>query len=148
MVKLNEILKRWTPRNKQHVHVEEERDSKSDTKKDISIKGLDFAKGLEKTDGSIDLYKSILSDFYEDARESIISIRNCIDTNNADLYASHIHGLKSTLLFIGADILAEWAHELELAGDRADMDFIKENNSRFIISLQTLMNNIINYFNQ
>ncbi len=62
-------------------------------------------------------------------RDEIISL---YERANWPDYAIKVHALKSTSLTIGADTLSAQAKELELAGKRGDVDFIKENHAAFM----------------
>jgi signal transduction histidine kinase/DNA-binding response OmpR family regulator len=118
MVKLNAILEKWVPKEKQE-------EPKEKIESDFSQKNT-----------------QILSVFHKDGTQMIEEIKKCLETENYSLYAIHVHGLKSAAANIGADKLSEQAKELEMACKRGDIAFIKAHNNVFLAALQTHLNSI------
>ena len=109
---------------------------------DIEIKGLNLAKGISLSGGTVEAYKEMLEAFYEDGFERIRELTKCVETENITLYTVHVHGLKSAAALIGGDELSGAAYALEMAGNRNDWDFIETHNAEFIESLESLLDNI------
>jgi signal transduction histidine kinase/CheY-like chemotaxis protein/HPt (histidine-containing phosphotransfer) domain-containing protein len=120
-VKLNAILEKWVPKEKQEEPEEPEEKNESD----FSQRNI-----------------QILSVFHKDGTQMIEEIKKCLETENYSLYAIHVHGLKSAAANIGADKLSEQAKELEMACKRGDIAFIKAHNNVFLAALQTHLNSI------
>jgi signal transduction histidine kinase/CheY-like chemotaxis protein/HPt (histidine-containing phosphotransfer) domain-containing protein len=114
VIKLDSMLKRWIPKEKQE----------------------------KQTAHSVQKNTQVLDAFYKDGIQKIDEIKKCLETNNYSLYTIHIHGLKSAAANIGASKLSELAKELEMAGKREDIAFIKERNDAFLTALQTYLNSI------
>jgi HPt (histidine-containing phosphotransfer) domain-containing protein len=111
---------------------------------DIEINGIDINKGISMTGGRLDIYLRTLAVLYKDGREKIEEISKCIKRGDLPLYTTHIHALKSASASIGASEISEKAKSLEQAGKNGDMPFIENNNNRFLVGLEILLNNIKN----
>ncbi len=88
-------------------------------------KGLDVKEALEYL-GDLDLYRTLLYDYYEDIDRKVEAIRQFVSERNAKEYTVEVHSLKSSSKMIGAFELAEKAYELEKCGDSGDWDTILE----------------------
>ena len=65
----------------------------------------------------------------EGKRGEIVSL---YEAGNWADYAIKVHALKSTALTIGAEALSAQAKELELAGKRGDVEFIRANHAALL----------------
>ena len=143
MSKLNAILEKWIPKEKQKEESHQNAvTAKHDTYKKIEIGGLNEEKGLAMASGKIERYLKILSLFHKDALVKIKEVTTCLETNNIPLYVVHVHSLKSAAAIIGADTLSDAAKALEYAGKQNDLAFIQAHNATFIADLETLLHNI------
>ena len=146
MFKLNTIIEKWIPAEKQQEPAEEDiKDDMSDTndiRPKIEIDGINTEKGIAMTGGNTEAYLRMLSTFHKDGAEKIREILMCLESNNIPLYAIHVHALKSASAIIGARKLSEAAAELEEAGKKGDSIFIYSHNAAFITELETLLLNI------
>ncbi|MBR5337008.1 MAG: Hpt domain-containing protein [Lachnospiraceae bacterium] len=86
-------------------------------------KGLNVKEALDYL-GDMDLYRSLLFDYYEDIDRKTEAIRQYVKERNAKEYTVEVHSLKSSSRMIGATELAEKAYELEKCGDSEDWDTI------------------------
>ena len=68
-------------------------------------------------------------------RSEIVSL---YDSANWTDYAIKVHALKSTSLTIGAEALSAQAKELELAGKRGDVEYIRANHAALMEAYQAL----------
>ena len=145
-VKLNTILEKWIPKEKQRGKMTSGRGAalsqKQDMNKGFEIKGVDVDKGILLLGGVTELYLETLVLFYEDGLKKINEIKKCVETGDMHLYTIYVHGLKSASASIGAAGLSEEAKVLELAGDRKDLIFIEKNNDTFLKNLKSLLDNI------
>ena len=94
--------------------------------------GINVELGLDYCGGDENFFREMLRMFTAQSpgkRDEIISL---YERANWTDYAIKVHALKSTSLTIGADTLSAQAKELELAGKRGDVDFIKENHAALI----------------
>lgn len=88
--------------------------------------GINVKMGLDYCCGEEEFYDEMLQMFssqYEEKKNEIIAF---YDADNWADYAVKVHALKSTSLTIGAEELSAYAKELELAGKRGDVDYIRE----------------------
>ena len=88
--------------------------------------GINVKMGLDYCCGEEEFYDEMLQMFssqYEEKKNEIIAF---YDVDNWADYAVKVHALKSTSLTIGAEELSAYAKELELAGKRGDVEYIRE----------------------
>jgi len=117
-VKLNAILEKWIPKEKQEKVTET----------------------VYKGESNVNL--EVLSTFHRDGVNKIEEIKKCLETDNYALYTIYVHALKSASASIGALELSELAKDLENAGNQQDLDYIKQHNSEFISALEAVLDNI------
>jgi len=121
--KLNNILGKWLPKEKQEklsAEIEE-----------IEVEGLDAKKDIV-----------MLNTFYKDGLKRVKEIKKCLEVKNYIIYTNHMHELKEACANLGAYDLFEQAEALEIAGNQENSKFIDSNNLQFLISLKILLNNI------
>ena len=141
--KLSGILSRWIPKEKQikaDSSLIAENPPKENT--DIVIEGIDTARGIGLSGGSVKGYLEVLSTFSKNGKTKIDELLKCIEQGNFKLYTTYIHALKSASANVGANKISEEAAILEDAGISHDVDFIKNNNALFINNLISLLDNI------
>lgn len=93
--------------------------------------GIDVVNGI-KNCGGTDQYDPILEifcDSMEDIRNEIEELYQKEDFKN---YTTKVHALKSSARIIGATVIGEEAQELENAGKRDDIDYIREHHGAFM----------------
>jgi len=147
--KLHSILERWLPKDKQHrdeaesgIASEPERQNKSPLELLLEVEGLDIKKGMSFSGGSMDLYLETLTTYYEDAKDRISKLGECLETEDLSLYTTYVHALKSASANVGASELSEAAKALEQAGNQGDLPYIESHNGDFIIALEQLLKDI------
>jgi len=144
MVKLNTILAKWLPKEKQEkLDVKIVDDSISETT-EMKIAGIDIKKGISMTGGTVKGYMQTLTVFQKDGIQKIDEIKKSLKTGNYPLYITYVHALKSALANIGASELSESAKALEFAGKKKDTAFISSNNAQFLRNLETILDSIEN----
>jgi CheY-like chemotaxis protein len=149
IVKLDAILEKWIPNEKQ-IKISREYGvdltvSNSCSTQDTELEGLDIKKGIALSGGSIERYNYTLSIFLQDCIEKKEEIRKCLETENLPLYTIYVHALKSAAANVAALELSGLAKELEAAGKREDIVFIRTHNEKLMSSLELLIGNISNY---
>lgn len=100
--------------------------------------GVNVELGLEYCSGDEEFYREMLRMFYAQSggkRAEIVSLYESADW--AD-YAVKVHALKSTSLTIGAEALSAQAKELELAGKRGDIDYVREHHPALLRAYEAL----------
>jgi len=147
-VKLNIILEKWLPREKQNNIVGENSGidtvKEQDANKGIIIEGVDIKRGIFLSGGTVELYLDTLSVFHKDGLKKIAEIKNCLEMGNIPLFTIHIHALKSASANIGSEVISEDAKALEAAGEQNDMRYINSNIDHFLQNLESLLKNINN----
>ncbi|MCL1941269.1 MAG: response regulator, partial [Synergistaceae bacterium] len=146
-IKLNTVLEKWIPEDKQKEPVEDEDDATAAPDelkpgKDIEITGIDVEKGVAMTGGTMEGYLRTLSVFHDDGIEKVKEIKECLEANNISLYTTYVHALKSASASIGAGELSEIAKSLEFAGKNRDMAYIDSNNDKFLDEFEILLGDI------
>jgi signal transduction histidine kinase/CheY-like chemotaxis protein len=140
--KLNELVEKWIPPEKQ------ESDSPADKREaalpdaDFLIEGVDTERGTVMTGGSPRQYQEVLSLYCQDASKRLELLREAPDEDGLALFTTQVHALKSASASIGAAALSEAAAELEAAGKRGDIAFIRERLNVFCESLSILVSRI------
>ena len=101
---------------------------------------LDIKTGMTYCMESEEFYESIIREYrntskYEDIQEAY-------DNADLDLYATLVHGVKSSSLTIGAIEVSEHAKALEFASKSGDFDYLKEHHYEFMRKYGALLDNL------
>ena len=89
-----------------------------------AIPGIDREVGI-KNSGGEETFNTVLEVFYNTIHENHDDICAYYDKEDWKNYTVKVHALKSTALLIGATKLADEARDLELAGKKGDIEFIR-----------------------
>ena len=121
----------------------------SDNSKEDYLKenNIDYNKGIELF-GSMDMYNSMLSDWYKginDKWNKIISYKNNNDMTN---YAIEVHSLKSDAKYFGFTKLAELSLNHELKSKDNDIEYVNSNFSELELEYKRILNIVDNYLNK
>jgi HPt (histidine-containing phosphotransfer) domain-containing protein len=126
IVKLDEVIARWIPAEKQ---IKAGRGIKREVlsgKTEILIPGVDTQKGIGMTGGTETGYRKVLAQFYKDAAERLPVFTEPPTQGNLLLFIAQAHALKSAAGTIGAAEVSKEAMELEAAGKAGDTQTIRE----------------------
>ena len=144
--KLDEMLNRWIPKEKREIKKAEENDGQLSDNTSPSllfdISGVDTAKGIAMTGGTLSAYRQVLALFYKDAQDRLPLLQIMPEADTLSAFITHVHALKSASASIGADVISEEAAELEAAGKAGDFTFIREHLFSFARLLAALVKNI------
>jgi signal transduction histidine kinase/CheY-like chemotaxis protein/HPt (histidine-containing phosphotransfer) domain-containing protein len=145
--KLNELMEKWIPRNKWEEPEKPETGEESFSGDgEIRIDGLDAAKGIALTGGTLKGYLGILESYRRDAENKLSFLKSFIgpDLGGESLpaFTTQVHALKSASASIGAAGLSSLAAELESAGRNGDREFIQKTLGDFCRSLETMIREI------
>jgi len=151
--KLNAVLERWIPKEKQvRMSAEEAATAARSTTiinspvvPEIAIGGVDTAKGLATVRGNAENYMRVLSVFQKDGQDKIAEISKSLSVGDLRLYTTYVHALKSASANIGATQLSEISLALETAGKDGNRAYIDEYTPRLIYDLKLLLHNIGNF---
>jgi len=164
--KLDEMLDRWIPKEKRDSQKSAESSGADDNLKQgessdksgnnkeespkvyaasvkkIEIPGVDTAKGIAMTGGTLDIYKQVLSMLCKDIDERMLFFQKEVTTDTLPDFVTHVHSLKSASASIGAAEISALAAGLEAIGKAGDAAFIRESLSDFTKKLEELKKNI------
>ncbi|MDR1531650.1 MAG: response regulator [Clostridiales bacterium] len=133
--KLNEIMEKWIPRDKQEKAQPEQGVAGLPNFR-LEIEGLDVCRGLAMTGGLEENYKEVLRLFCKDV-DARLEFLEAVPEDLL-LFVTHVHALKSASASIGADWAAKEAAMLEEAGIRGDLAAISEVLGGFKEALEAL----------
>ncbi|MCL2164386.1 MAG: ATP-binding protein [Oscillospiraceae bacterium] len=143
--KLSSVLERWLPKEKQKKPVKADRRLAreiEDVRQSVRIEGLDVAKGVVLTGGTVENFLKVLGTFYQDGIKKIEEIKSSLEEGDVLLLTTHIHALKNACAIIGADKLSEAAEALELAGRRRDIEYLNDNVYIFLLHLESTLSSL------
>jgi HPt (histidine-containing phosphotransfer) domain-containing protein len=93
--------------------------------------GVDVAKGVMMTGGTMEGYRRVLALFVRDAEERLNTFQPLLDrppsSGELDAFTISVHALKTASGTIGAAALSDEAKKLEEAGKAGNMDLIQKN---------------------
>jgi len=146
MARLNAILAKWLPKEKQEKLELKATDVDTNNPEatEMKIADIDMKKGISMSGGTLKGYMQTLAVFHKDGFQKMYEIKNSLDAGNYPLYTTYVHALKSALANIGASELSASAKALESAGKEKDIAFINSNNAQFLTNLKILLNNLGN----
>lgn len=96
---------------------------------------IDKEAGIDNC-GNEETFWQVLKIFGDEIDENIDRICELYDSGDWKNYTVQVHSLKSTAMLCGAKELAEEARELEMAGKRDDIDYIRDNNAKVMDHLR------------
>jgi len=139
--KLNGILAKWIPEEKQQP-ADTTAQTEEIPEKPLVIKGVDTAKGIQRSGGLREYYIDTLKVFHTDGLNKLKQLAECLEKNDLSLFTTFVHALKSAGANIGAIKLSEDAKNLETAGINQDTDYITKHTADFLNTLTTLLDEI------
>jgi signal transduction histidine kinase/CheY-like chemotaxis protein/HPt (histidine-containing phosphotransfer) domain-containing protein len=146
MKKLNAILEKWIPREKQ-VERDPELDAVAERKEFPWIAGVDTWQGLQNAGGSSMAYIDVLSVFCRDARGRAEEIGEATEKGDMARYIILVHALKGASWSIGATKLGGLAEELEGIGRNWDLAAVEKKTATFLEQLRNIIANIAVFLN-
>jgi signal transduction histidine kinase/DNA-binding response OmpR family regulator len=145
--KLNDILEKWVPREKQVKRRARDSSAESSGRR-LNIPGLDTRRGRANTGGTEKGYLAILSIFCSEMRENMSRIQEALETRDFQLYSTLVHALKGSARSIGAAQLGDHAAELEDAGRRHNLSGLEEKTGPLLTELEELIEQITGMLNK
>ncbi len=136
MSKLNSVLSKWIPKEKQYFDSQDIQFSSYHN--EIEIEGVNTLQGIAAVGGNFDNYFQILSVYYMDIQKKCATLPNHYHKGDISSFRAEVHALKSASATIGANELASKAARLESAALKGDMAFIEKNIDVFLRLLQEL----------
>jgi len=143
VARLNDILAKWVPKEKQRqTDFSPAADEVQATALDIHINGVDVVKGLALSGGNVPLYMDLIATFVIECTKKLDELTRCFEADDIPLYTIHVHALKTACANIGAVAVSKEAENLESAGDRRYVEFIRKHHGDFVDSLSRLISDI------
>jgi CheY-like chemotaxis protein len=124
IAKLDKILSRWIPLEKQRKLGARAAPALQEANFLPQISGVDAARGIAATGGSVEGYKRVLAVFKKDAENRLALLKEPPAQPELPAFITQAHALKSASASIGAAELASRAAALENAGKAGDMDAV------------------------
>ncbi len=118
---LLDMVRQWLPPEK--INAIQAKQIETD-KTTVSIPGLDIQAAFKMV-GSEAVLMDLLNNYYRVIPKKTEKIRSAFDSENWRLYTVEVHALKSASRQIGANELADFAMDLEQAGNDGDIEKIK-----------------------
>jgi signal transduction histidine kinase/DNA-binding response OmpR family regulator len=146
--KLNGMLEKWVPREKQERRTLPARKRRTESFGGLSIRGVDTRRGKFNTGGTEKGYLTILSVFCSEMRENISRIQESLETRDFPLYTTLVHALKGASRSIGALEVGDLAAELEDAGRKSNLSVMEEKTGPLLTELQVLIEQITGALNK
>ncbi|MDR0223051.1 MAG: response regulator [Oscillospiraceae bacterium] len=148
------ILAEWIPAEKQIIPPEAEKEA--DYKKDAALKAfwekiekienLSTDIGLDRASGQRDVYETSLKLMVMEIDKCLKKLGVFFEDGDLHNFEVSAHGMKGSLLGIGATRLAEHALQLEKAAARGDVGFCSYTLRDFFAGLETLRDGINDAF--
>ncbi|MDR1445860.1 MAG: response regulator [Treponema sp.] len=145
--KLNEILEKWIPgekqcRGEQDSSPQNERDEISPPGILPKIEGLDRKLALFYAGGSPEAARKILAVFCKDTEERLNSLREAVNTGDLENLVMQFHALRSASRSVGAVEISDTASNLEEESRPGKWENSEEKSIRFIEDLEKLVKKI------
>ncbi len=137
--KLNEILQKWLPKEKQESEIAAET---AKVEYDLAIDGINTNYGIGIIGGKIEDYYDLLNTFYNDGLTLIDKLSALDLEQDIHAYKIEVHALKSAAGSIGAFSIAKEASFLEEASIKLDFPYLREHSKAFIASFTKLLSSI------
>ncbi len=112
-------------------HTEELSEMPEEMKWIYETKGIDVDEGI-KNSGGISQFIFSLNMFLDTIDGNIKVIRDSFDSENIRLFTIKVHSLKTSARIVGATELSRLCFSLEEAGNKQDIDYIKENAGKLL----------------
>jgi len=163
--KLDEILNRWISKDKRDAWkndtlsgVNKERQQSGNANNGFNniggidltnpadtipvIPGINTAKGIVMTGGTVANYKKVLSLFCKDVEERLPLLQKLPSADTLPAFITNVHALRSASASVGVQEISNKAAEFETASKAEDMTFIREHLSEFVQRLTALVKDI------
>jgi signal transduction histidine kinase/CheY-like chemotaxis protein len=108
----------------------------------LTIPGVDTARGISLTGGTMAAYRHVLALFCKDVEGRLPLLRKTPEADTLPALVIHIHSLKSASAAIGAHEVSDHAAGLEAIGKAGETAFIRESLPDFVDQLVELVKNI------
>lgn len=101
--------------------------------------------GLLNIGNNEESYYAILNTYYAEGIVKVKELPELLEAGNISLFTTHVHGIKSSSLSIGALVVSEMFKELEGYGKEKDMDSIKKYYKPYSEAFVKILEDVKNY---
>ena len=149
--RLGQIMRKWIPADKQ---LKKEDTDAPDTQPEGAaaesdaeqfahmfsrVEHLNIKEALERCNDDASILHEVIKIYVSSSTATLERIDTAIADHNYKNYATEVHGIKSSSKSIGANMLAEAAYQLEMAGKEENAHYIKEHHEEFLIAYKLLL---------
>lgn len=106
----------------------------------INVNDIDIQSGIMNCGGDKEFYAEVIESFYEEDKRG--ELLKAYAEEDWELYTIVVHSLKGTLRLFGANGAGQLAEDLQYAGEKKDVDFIKIHHDNFIKAMDESMDYI------
>lgn len=139
---MGELLTKWLSIDTYHVTISDNKqlnNIQSDAFQQFSkFYSIDWKKGLTNCANQWNSYFETLAVFSSDGIRQLEQLNQAFDANDLSLYSVWVHAIKSSLLTIGANAMAEQAMMLEFEAKENHDAYLQENHHDFLNKCQIL----------
>jgi signal transduction histidine kinase/HPt (histidine-containing phosphotransfer) domain-containing protein/FixJ family two-component response regulator len=139
--KLNEILEKWIPREKQ-IKTAGDLEEQEARDRFPPIPGVDIEAGILNTGGTLDGYRRILEIFLQDTETRLPRIEAAREKGDYEEYALLVHAVKGAFRIIGAAAASETAARIEESTRAHNADAVAAEHGAFVEQLTLMMEKI------
>jgi HPt (histidine-containing phosphotransfer) domain-containing protein len=142
--KLDEMLIRWMPKEKikQEIEIREKTIGSNEPASGYVINGVDIAKGIALTGGTMTGYFQVLVAFRKDVENRLPLLQTVPEMDSLLKFITQVHAIKSASASIGAADVSAQAAKLEAAGNAEDLALIEKQLPVFTKHLAKLVEEI------
>lgn len=138
---MDEILRRYLPKNMIRMLSPEERQAAADQSPAsggiLTMEAIDTERGLKYCMGNQAFYRKMLSAFVNGAK--YMQLESCYVEKDWKNYQVTVHAVKGTALTIGAVKLSEHAKELEYAIKEDRISYVERQHTAFILEYRNII---------
>lgn len=93
-------------------------------------------------------YNAILNTYYSEGILKLKELPDLLEAGNITLFTTHVHGIKSSSLSIGAVVVSEMFKELETYGKDKDIDSIKKYYKKYLEAYAKILEDVKTYLTE
>lgn len=145
---LEETLKRFLPDNLKEIReaVEEQKPEEKPVGKTKEIdKTLQTEKGLMNLGYDQEGYFAVLNTYYKEGVDKCKHLPDLLEVGDIQLFTTNVHGIKSASGAVGAMYVSELFRQLEMAGKKNDLTFIREHFEESMKEFESMLEIVKNY---
>ncbi len=153
--RLGQVMRKWIPTEKQlkKEEINETESAGMDVQEQTSedqrfaelfgeVEGLDIQEALERCESDTSILWEVIKIYVSSSDDTLGRIEKAYESKDYKNYSIEVHGVKSSSRSIGANILADAAYQLELAGKENNESFITEQHEPFMVIYRQMLKDL------